>query len=286
MPARRRRLLAAAAVPVVAAAAFAAVQYGSASAVTPAPPVSPSSASAVGPSAPAPATPTEDAAPTASASSSAPAPAATPPRTSAPATRSPAPTTPPAPAGPGTPAVPLPAAQLPNAAKAAWKPLGTPSPRPVGQTIGLNECTGVDGVTAWFQQGWVSTARTPAIQDTFTFATSAAARQAYEKADADMKNCSGRLRALQERNGLTPDASAHSTVTVENASAWRYGWNAVPGMSAPGPQVHHVYLALNGSELTVLQYSDLASAGQSDTATPASDEQFLATLTRHLRTAR
>ncbi|MEU6479890.1 hypothetical protein ABZ858_23980 [Streptomyces sp. NPDC047017] len=182
-----------------------------------------------------------------------------------------------------SPAPPLAAGQLPDEAKAAWKPIGSPVRRPVGHHIGLDECAGLDGATAWLQQGWASAAGTPAIQDTFTFATSAAARHAFDQAGTGMKSCAMPLRALQSTNRLTPDASVARTATAGDASAWRYQWTAVPGMSAPGSQTHHVYLALQGSQLTALQYTDLASAGQTDTATPASDRAFLSTLAAQLR---
>ncbi|MCX5382028.1 hypothetical protein [Streptomyces sp. NBC_00083] len=279
MPAIRRRTLAVTAVPAVAAVVFAALQYDSVSAAAPAP--APRSAAAVV-GAPAPTTaptPSQEAArphaapsPTASSAASAPASARVPAGASA--------------AGHSAPAPPLAAQQLPNAANAAWKPMGSPVGRPAVQHIGLNECVGVDGATAWLQQGWVSAAKTPAIQDAFTFATSGAAEEAFEQAGAGMKNCAAPLIALQKKNGGAADASVASTATATDATAWRYRWNAAPGMSAPGPQTHHVYLAVSGNELTVLQYTDLASAQQADTATPASDQQFLAVLSGQLRAAR
>ncbi|WP_042368202.1 hypothetical protein, partial [Streptacidiphilus neutrinimicus] len=184
------------------------------------------------------------------------------------------------------PAAPLAAAQLPDEAKALWKPIGAPTSRPAAHRIGLDECADTTGATAWLQQGWASAANTPAIQDTFTYANPADAARALQQADNGLQNCQTPLRALQTQHGLRPDATVARTAAGTDATAWQYQWNAVPGMSAPGEQIHHVYLVQYGDELTVLQYTDLASAGQTESATPTGDQTVLATLAAHLRTAR
>ncbi|MGW2649779.1 hypothetical protein ACWC2T_33955 [Streptomyces sp. NPDC001393] len=267
MPTLRRRALAITAVPVIAAAAFAAAHLSSAAAAT---------------------------APAATGPVHA-APAALAPRGATSSTASPGAhpvVPPPAPAaGPTTstaarPAAPLAAAQLPDNAKALWKPIGAPVSRPTGHRVGLNECAAISGTTAWLQQGWASAANTPAIQDTFTFATPADAAHALQQAETGLQSCQTPLRALQTQHGLRPDATVTRTATGSDATAWQYQWNAVPGMSAPGRQTHHVYLSAYGNELTVLQYTDLASAGQTESATPNSDQKVLATLATHLRAAR
>ena len=53
-------------------------------------------------------------------------------------------------------------------------------------------------------------------------------------------------------------------------------------MSMPGPQIEHVYAAVYGYEVTVLQYADFASAGQANSATPASDQATLRVLVSQL----
>jgi hypothetical protein len=190
-------------------------------------------------------------------------------------------------AGPSTsvagPAAPLTVTQLPDPT-ASWKPLGAPASRATGHRIGLDECTGVTGATAWLQQGWVSAANTPAVQDTFTFATPADAAGAPAQAETDLQACQAPLRALQAQHGLQPDAAVTRTAVGTDATAWQYRWDAVPGMSAPGPQLHHVYLARYGDELTVLQYTDLAAGGQTASSTAAGDQDELATLSAALRT--
>ncbi|MFD0332169.1 hypothetical protein ACFQZC_38200 [Streptacidiphilus monticola] len=122
----------------------------------------------------------------------------------------------------------------------------------------------------------------PAIQDTFTFPSPADAARALAQADAGMQSCQAPLRALQIQHGLPADATVARTATTTGASAWQYQWNAVSGMSAPGPQSHHVYLVQHANQLTVLQYADLATAGQTDSATLAGDQQVLTALATRL----
>ncbi|WP_329203242.1 MULTISPECIES: hypothetical protein [unclassified Streptomyces] len=281
-----RRILLIAAVPVLAGAALATAQFTSAFAADDQQAASPrTTAPAV--AAPAAGTPTAGTpaagTPTASATAAGAA-AATP---AAPMTPPPAAAKPKAaPPASGKAPAPLTVQELPNQAKAAWKPIGAPKNRTVAPSSSLNECAAVQGATGWQQQGWASTAKTPAIQDTFTFATPAAAEHARQALDSQLDGCQATLRDAQTKQGLAPDATSARTATRPAAGAWLYQWTAVPGMSAPGTQAHHVYLAQDGAVLTVLQYSDLASAGQGNSATPASDAALLTTLAGSLALTR
>ncbi|MEV6583769.1 hypothetical protein AB0M92_37180 [Streptomyces sp. NPDC051582] len=281
---RRRRILLIAAVPVVAAAALATAQFTSAFAAD--------DLQAAAPRTTAPAVTSPAAStPTATPAEAGGTPAAT-------VTPSPAGTASSAAAKPsiltpssGQPAVgkapaPLTVEELPNQAKAGWKPIGPPKNRTIAPTSSLNECAAVQGATGWQQQGWASTAKTPAIQDTFTFATQADADRARQALNTQLDGCQAALRDAQTKQGRVPDATSTRTAARPAAAAWLYQWTAVPGMSAPGNQTHHVYLAGDGNVLTVLQYSDLASVGQGNSATPASDADLLTTLAGSLALTR
>ena len=183
------------------------------------------------------------------------------------------------------PAAPLAATQLPDSVKAEWKPIGPPVSRSIGHHVGLNECAGLDGESAWLEQGWASAADTPAIQDSFTFATPAGALHAFQQITAGMSNCTAQLRALQAQNELNPDAASQQTASFSTATAWQYEWDAVPGMSAPGSQIHHVYAAVHDSDVTILQYTDLGSAAEANSSSPASDLATLRTIASQLSSA-
>ncbi|MFI9066258.1 hypothetical protein ACIGQE_31075 [Streptomyces sp. NPDC053429] len=274
----RRRVLLIAAVPVLAGAALATAQFTSAFAADDLQAAAPrTTARAVTTAAAGAATPAATATP-AEASAGTPAATVTPP----PVAAKPKAVTP----KPGQAPAPLAVQELPNQAKAGWKPIGSPKNRTVAPSSSLNECATVHNATGWQQQGWASSAKTPAIQDTFTFATPADAERARQMLDSQLDGCQAALREAQTKQGLAPDATSASTATRTAAGAWLYQWTAVPGMSAPGSQTHHVYLAQDGALLTVLQYSDLASAGQGNSATPASDAALLTTLAGSLALTR
>ncbi|MFE9483238.1 hypothetical protein ACFYNM_32120 [Streptomyces spororaveus] len=276
-----RRILLLAAVPVIAAATLATAEFTSAFAADEQPTAPRAAASAVpSPAAGSPTATTKPAegagtpAATVAPSPAGPAPSATArPKTARPAATGKAP-------------APLTVQELPNQAKAGWKPIGSPKSRDVAPSSSLNECAAVEGATGWQQQGWASAAKTPAIQDTFTFATPTDADRARQVLNTQLDGCQTALRDAQTKQGRTPDATSSRTATSPAAGAWQYQWTAVPGMSAPGAQTHHVYLAADGNVLTVLQYSDLTSAGQGNSATPASDADLLTTLAGSLALTR
>ncbi|MGF1428611.1 hypothetical protein [Kitasatospora sp. LaBMicrA B282] len=219
------------------------------------------------PTQPAPATPTP-------ARSTTPSPTA-----SQPPSPTPSPTAPPHP-------FPLPAAQLPAPAAEQWTPTGHPATRPVaGHDITENECAKVHGATAWSQQAYAggTGGNNPAVQDTFTFADPAAAQAAYQGAVTGMSTCQATTRALQTANRTTPDATVTQTSTRPGATAWQRTWTGVRGLSAQGPQTNHLYLAVGGNTLVVLQFTELpGNATPYDTAAdPQTLTQLAAELTAH-----
>ncbi|MDJ0380421.1 hypothetical protein [Streptomyces sp. G-G2] len=282
----RRRILLIAAVPVVAAAVLATAEFTSAFAAEDLRAAPRTTAQAL--TAPAAGKPTPTTTPAGAAG--APVATGTPSAAgSAPSATAKAPTVTPTSgqATSGKVPAPLTVRELPNQAKAGWKPIGSPKRRTVTPTSSLNECAAIQGATGWQQQGWASTAKTPAIQDTFTFATPADADHVRQSLGAQLDGCQAALRDAQTKQGAhTPDATSARTATHPAAAAWQYQWTAVPGMSAPGSQTHHVYLAQDGAVLTVLQYSDMASAGQGNSASPAADADLLTTLAGSLALTR
>jgi Rieske Fe-S protein len=153
---------------------------------------------------------------------------------------------------------PLAAAQLPAAQAEQWDAIGSPSTRTVtGHTIAENECAKVAGARTWTQQGFSGADdQNGAVQDVFSFATPAAAQNAYTTFSAAMAGCQGIARTLQGTNHLAPDAVVRQTAAVPKGLAWERTWTGVMGMSAPGLQINHVYLAVDGTRLTVLQFTE------------------------------
>jgi len=126
-----------------------------------------------------------------------------------------------------------------------------------GHNIELNECATVYGAATWQQQPYVSSSGgDPAIFETYTFATSAAARSAYAAASSGMKSCQATSRALQVAAHITPDAVSHQTASASDAAAFERTWTGVGGVSADGPQTNHLYLATQGTTLVVLHFDE------------------------------
>ncbi|MFF9000691.1 hypothetical protein ACF1GW_04765 [Streptomyces achromogenes] len=227
-------------------------------------------------------TPTTQA-PTPSATPADPAPATTPhgtggrpspaakPRTAEPTRRAAAP----------KPPEPLPAKSLPDSEAAQWKPMGPANIRPVGPETRLNECATVRGAASWQQQGYVSAFKTPAIEDSFTFATEAAATGAYQNLVTDLAGCQDTSREVQRKAGLTADARVERTAATADGNAYRRQWTGVAGMSAPGAQTNHVYLVRRGATVTVLQFTEMRTAsGPRHSYDIRDDRATLATLAR------
>ncbi|MDH6111682.1 hypothetical protein P3T36_001997 [Kitasatospora sp. MAP12-15] len=201
-----------------------------------------------------------------------------------PTTSRPAPAAPAAPAARGVsaPPAPLAPAQLPDSVTAGWKPIAAPHTQAVSHRIGLNECAGVDGAASWQQQGYVSSFNTPAIQDSFSFADPTAAQSAYTAVLSAMDGCQQQSRALQTSSKISADAQVTKTAAATDATAYARQWNAVAGMSAPGPQTDHIYVVRSGSVLTVLQFAVPAGASGGNSTTAADDQATLTTIAAQL----
>lgn len=173
--------------------------------------------------------------------------------------------------------------QLPSYTVESWT---AQAPGPVndmtGHAIQLNECSTVHGAATWQQQPYLSSGGNPAILETFTFATSAAARSAYATVLSGMRSCRATSRALQTASHITPDAVSRQTASATDAVAFERIWTGVMGMSAAGPQVNHLYLAMRGTTVLVLHFDELGK--QTSPYDVRNDPGVLSTLT-HVLTA-
>jgi hypothetical protein len=176
------------------------------------------------------------------------------------ATTQPSPSAAPSQTQPGSanPALPLAPSQLPAFNVEAWTAQKTgPVEHVTGHKIGLNECATVYGAATWQQQPYVSSSGgDPAIFETFTFATAAAARSAYAAASSGMTSCQATSRALQVAAHITPDAVSHQTAGATDEAAFERVWTGVGGISADVPQTNHLYLATRGTTLVVLHFDE------------------------------
>ncbi|MFF7633686.1 hypothetical protein ACFZB9_11120 [Kitasatospora sp. NPDC008050] len=189
---------------------------------------------------------------------------------------------PPAGAGAVVPAVStrLSADQLPADAAEHWQPLAAPRTQRVTSAIQLNECASISGALAWQQQAYVSSYRTPAEQDLFSFQNSAAAGSAYQNLLTQMGSCQSQSRALQTKELGSSDALVTRTATTGQdttgqsttgqdttgqstagqGTAWSRQWTGVEGLSAAGPQTDHLYAVQQGSTLAVVHFDEWAGA--------------------------
>lgn len=197
-----------------------------------------------------------------------------------------APITAPARSSSGNPATTDPprltATQLPAASAEKWDPAGPPSTRDItGHDITENECFKAEGANTWTQQAFYGgDGQNTAIQDSFTFSSAGAAESAYQDAVTGMDACRQTSVALQQKNGVTPDAKVAQTASGTAAAAWKRTWTGVMGMSADSPQTNHIYLAVNGARLIVLQFTEFP--GQAAPYDTAGDPQVLTMLTDEL----
>jgi hypothetical protein len=159
---------------------------------------------------------------------------------------------------PANSAFPLAPAQLPAFNVESWTAQKAATVERVkGHNIELNECATVYGPATWQQQSYVSSSGgDSAIFETYTFGTSAEARSAFAAASSGMKSCQSTSRALQVTAHITPDAVSHETASTADAAAFERTWTGVDGVSAYGPQVNHLYLAMSGTTLVVLQFDE------------------------------
>jgi hypothetical protein len=126
-----------------------------------------------------------------------------------------------------------------------------------GHDIELNECATVHGAATWQQQPYMSSGGNSAILETFTFATSAAARSASAAVLSGMRSCQATSRALQATSHILPDAVSRRTASATGAAAFERTWTGVMGISAGGPQINHLYLAARGTTVLILHFDEL-----------------------------
>jgi hypothetical protein len=152
----------------------------------------------------------------------------------------------------------LAAPQLPGYTAEKWVPVGTQNTRTIGgHDIGENECAKVDGAETWTQQAFSGGGgQNVAVQDTFAFVNADTAQAAYQNLVTGMRACQQVTRALQASNNVPTDATVADTANQPEAAAWRRSWTGVMGMSAAGPQTNHLYVALAGTSLIVLQFTE------------------------------
>ena len=176
----------------------------------------------------------------------------------------------------------LAASQLPAVQAERWTAVATANTRTIaGHDIAENECAKVVGATTWTQQGFLGgDGQDPAAQDTFTFPNAASAHNAFTAFTSVMAACQATTRALQSSNQVAPDAVVRQTAVTSSATAWQRTWTGVMGMSAAAPQTNHYYLAVRGTRLIVLQFTEFS--GQATAYDPAADPQVLAMLVTDL----
>ncbi|MCX4750035.1 hypothetical protein OG455_31720 [Kitasatospora sp. NBC_01287] len=177
----------------------------------------------------------------------------------------------------------LSASELPAGAVEQWQPLAAPHVQAVSSAIQVNECASVQGAAAWQQQAYVSTYRTPAEQDLFTFHDNAAAQHAYQALLTQMDGCQTQSRALQTKSLGAAAADAQVATTAQNGqgTAWSRRWTGVEGISAGGPQTDHLYAVQQGSTLAVVHFDEWASSPAAPYSTRA-DGDLLTSVARKL----
>jgi hypothetical protein len=151
----------------------------------------------------------------------------------------------------------VPPAALPGNGVASWQPVAAAQSRPVVHDVALDECLAVHTATTWQQQGYRSRQDTPAVQDTFVFVDADAARMAYQGLLTAMAGCQSRSRDLQSAAKLPADATVTQTAQSAAGTAWVRHWTGVAGISMPGVQANHIYLAYRGAILTAVQVTVL-----------------------------
>lgn len=169
-------------------------------------------------------------------------------------------------------------AQLPDNAQQKWKEIAPAVTQPLTQDFQLNECVSVPGATNWRQQGFISSHKTPAIQNSLSFKDESAAKAAYQKVLDGMNSCAQTSQALQKQYRLTPDATVQQTAATDNGRAWSRRWNGVQGVSAAGAQTNHIYVVQRGAVLTLLTFDEWESAAPAS-YDPRADAAVLAVLT-------
>jgi hypothetical protein len=130
-----------------------------------------------------------------------------------------------------------------------------------GHNIGLNECASIDGATTWQQQPYESSGGNSAILESYTFVSANAASAAAAGVVAGMHRCQSTSRALQAANHIPANAVCTETAHAADAEAFERTWTGVEGISAAGPQINHLYIALKGTTILVLHFDELNVSG-------------------------
>jgi hypothetical protein len=155
-------------------------------------------------------------------------------------------------------------AHLPGYTAESWTASSAGPVRDVsGHDIELNECASIHGASTWQQQPYVSSGGNSAILEAYTFSTSAQADSAFTAVLSGMQVCQATSRALQTTNHITADAVTRETASATDAAAFERTWTGVEGISAGGLQTNHLYLAVNGSDVVVLHFDELAATSAS-----------------------
>jgi hypothetical protein len=155
-------------------------------------------------------------------------------------------------------------AQLPAFQAESWVAQAPGSVLTVtGHDIQLNECASVDGATTWQQQPYESSGGNSAILETYTFASAATASSAYTGVLAGMNQCQSISRALQTGSHITANAVCVETAHAADAEAFERTWTGVQGISAAGPQINHLYIAIRDTTILVLHFDQLNTSGSS-----------------------
>lgn len=146
----------------------------------------------------------------------------------------------------------------------SWTALGAGPVRDVtGHDIELNECASVPGAATWQQQPYTSSGGNSAILETYTFADQSAAGSAYAAVLAGMRSCQATSRAVQSAAHIAADAVCRETADATGAAAFERTWTGVQGVSAAGPQINHIYLAVRGATVVILHFDEPTSSTSS-----------------------
>jgi len=151
-----------------------------------------------------------------------------------------------------------------------------------GHDIALNECASVHGATTWQQQPYLSSGGNSAVLEIYTFGTGAEAGAAYQKVFSGMNSCQATSRALQNAQHVTADAVVRQTAAAADAAAFERTWTGVEGISAPGQQTNHLYIAAHGTCVLILHFDELAAGSPAGPYDVQQDPHVLSLLTNLL----
>jgi hypothetical protein len=96
---------------------------------------------------------------------------------------------------------------------------------------------------------------------TYTFSSADSAEGAYAGVLSAMRHCQSISRALQTANRIPANAVSAVTARAARVTAFERTWTGVEGISAAGPQIDHVYVAVRAATILVLQFDELSTSG-------------------------